>query len=267
MVNKVDREYTTMLRTIKALGDTVQSRNSEVRSFINLSTTFYETPLISIRTTAWKNALKEFEWFMSGSNNVLDLDVSVRHWWTPFADSEGTINNSYGSQFRYYNGYYDQIETLVNGIIKDPYSRRNIITTWQTEDMNNPITSITNCHGTNIAVYCRPEGALKLVMVQRSADMLLGVPHNWIQYWAFGLWLAAQTDRTLDSFDWIGLDCHIYKDHLDAAQELITESIKAKIETPTLVYKGKKGDVFKASDFDIIGKYTPVIKTKLNMIV
>jgi len=265
-MNKVDREYTTMLRTVKALGDTVQSRNSEVRSFINLSTTFYETPLISIRTTAWKNALKEFEWFMTGSNNVLDLDESVRHWWTPFADSEGTINNSYGSQFRYYNGHMDQIETLVNGIITNPTSRRNIITTWQTEDMNSPETSITNCHGTNIAVYCR-EGIIKLVMTQRSADMLLGVPHNWIQYWAFGLWLAAQTDRTLDSFDWIGLDCHIYKDHLEAAQELITELKHHNIETPTLVYNGKKGYPFKASDFDIVGKYIPIIKTKLNMTV
>ena len=36
-----------------------------------------ETPLISVRKTAWKQALQEMEWFLSGSDNIGHLPAAV----------------------------------------------------------------------------------------------------------------------------------------------------------------------------------------------
>src|SRR5690606_12956522 len=111
---------------------------------------FTELPLVTIRKTAVKNALREMEWFLSGSSNINDLHPSVRPWWTPWVDKDGEIKNNYSRQFRKYGGTLDQISTLIEGMKSHPYSTRNLVTTWNSIEMIDPDTPITNCHGTVI---------------------------------------------------------------------------------------------------------------------
>ncbi len=140
--------------------------------------TFNDTPLISVRRTAWKNALREMEWFLSGSSNIDDLHKNVRSWWKPWADANGDVPNSYSKQFRRAEGCtttyvdlgdhfgqivksideVDQIEYAINTLKNDPYSRRNVITTWHAYDMiSSAETKIANCHGTSIQCFVDPK--------------------------------------------------------------------------------------------------------------
>lgn len=279
--SEADFQICSMLKNILTNGVEIETRNSKVKRLTNLVATFNTTPLISIRKTAWKSALLEMEWFLSGSSNINDLDPKVHSWWKPWTNAEGEIPNSYSKQFRKYNHGYvcdffhvnpgiDQIKILIDGLNKSPYSRRNVITTWQTEDMISPITSITNCHGTVIQAFVSPGDKLSLTMYQRSADMILGLPHNWIQYWAFLLYLAKQTDKVPESFTWIGGDCHIYENAFDVAKEMYTKLntiISHEDKAPELVYSGVKGDAFKASDFTLSSEYKPLILTSPTMVV
>jgi len=233
-----------------------------------------------MRRTAWKNALREFEWFLSGSSNINDLHPKVHSWWKPWADSLGNIKNNYSKQFRAFAGEgtredfpyptrVDQLQNTIKLLTDDPQSRRNIITTWNSADMQNPETPITNCHGTVIQFFVDSENKLHMTMYQRSCDMMLGVPHNWIQYWAFLHWLAFKTNRSVGTFHWHGGDCHIYENHWEAARELVGKFNRMskhgeELESPNLIYTPQHFE-FKADDFSLDAKYEPVLKYSLPM--
>ena len=96
----VDYEYQKLISYVLAAGKKVITRNSEVTKIANYSLVFNATPLVSIRKTAWKQCLAEWEWFMSGSNYIPNLHESVRHWWKPWGGDSGVVDNNYSQQFR-----------------------------------------------------------------------------------------------------------------------------------------------------------------------
>ena len=68
MLNKTDIIYKNLLEKVLYEGDRVVTRNHEAISNIFLTpVTFNSTPLVTVRKTAWKKALREMEWFLSGN--------------------------------------------------------------------------------------------------------------------------------------------------------------------------------------------------------
>lgn len=267
-MNQIDRKYLDIIEDIFLDGQDIQSRNSQTRRITNPVVKFHSTPLVSIRRTAWKQALREMEWFLSGSSDIKDLHESVRHWWTPWANKDGIIENNYGLQFRAFQGLMgeaDQIEILLKTLKRNPTSRRAVVTTWQGCDMHSALTPITNCHGTVIQCFVNPDKTLDMTMYQRSADFMLGVPHNWIQYWALLMYLSKQTNNEIGKFTWIGGDTHIYEAHMQVADKCRHTEV-SHIQTPELTYN-PTSDNFKADDFTLVGEYKPVLNEKLELIV
>lgn len=267
-ITDADLNFSIMLNKIGA-GSTIQSRNSETRRSRNLLATFNTTPLVSIRRTAWKNAIREMEWFLSGSSNIKDLHPKVHSWWKPWANENGDVFNNYSKQFRLQDGYMDQIGYMINTIKNDPSSRRNVITTWNTAEMVHPDTPITNCHGTVIQAFVDPDDSLHLTMYQRSCDMVVGVPHNWIQYWALLMYLAHKTNKSVGTFTWIGGDCHIYKNHYELAREIVNTGFRIPVRNLldiNLIYTPSSED-FLAEDFSLDSEYNPILKTSAKMVV
>lgn len=274
MDNPIDSIYAGLIDNILTNGETIKTRNSVCKRLHSIAYSFSQTPLVSIRKTAWKNALREWEWFMSGSCHVDDLPESVRNWWKPWANEFGLVRYNYSEQFLGSMGAdnreVDQISYLVHGIIKHPYSRRNVITTWNTADMTNTDCKITNCHGTVIQAFVSEDGTLDLTTYQRSADVICGLPHNWIQYWAFLNWLAIRTDKRIGSLNWIGGDIHIYESHIPLARKILDNQYNIVAPIPELHYYISGSDPswdFKADDFGLRGDYVPLILDKAEMIV
>ena len=87
----IDIGFSRMLKDILDKGSDVTTRNSITKRLAGLTISFDSTPLISIRKTAWKNALREFEWFMSGSSNINNLH-DVRLFWLFFVHSVNSNN-------------------------------------------------------------------------------------------------------------------------------------------------------------------------------
>lgn len=269
----MNNPYQDLLRAILRYGTVVNSRNGQTKRLTARLVQFTTTPLVSVRKTAWKTSLREWEWFMSGSDAIEDLHPSARHWWEPWAkeypDGKHRVRFNYGHQFRCASGSdggaspKDQVRLLVDGIREHPNSRRNLITTWNTADMTHPSCPITNCHGTVIQAFVEPAG-LALTTYQRSADVVCGLPHNWIQYWAFLLWLAHQTGQLPLSLTWIGGDCHIYQQHYELAQRIVDASAPA--DAPGFVYR-PTGQDFKADDFTLTTAYIPVLTENAEMVV
>lgn len=168
-----------------------------------------------------------------------------------------------------YKLYFDQVQHFLDGIKNDPFSRRNVITTWLPDHVQMGYLNPTNCHGSMIQAFVDNDNKLDISMYQRSADMVVGTPHNWIQYWAFLLWVAAQTGREPGTFTWIGGDCHIYESHLPLVQKLkdLHAACGASELRPQLVYNGEVGSPFKADDFCLSGLYVPLCSDSAEMVV
>lgn len=267
-MNNIDQQFLDLIKNIYENGSEIQTRNSKVKRLTGLTIKVDKTPLVSIRRTAWKHCIYEWEWFMSGSNNIYNLNKKVRPWWEPWANVLGLIHFNYSKQFREFHGNsrkVDQIDYFINSIKHHPNSRRCCITTWNTADMTNPANPITNCHTSYLQAFVEPDNSLHFSTYQRSSDMVLGFPHNLMQMWAFLLWVSYLTNRTPGSIMWTIGDAHIYEEHYDIVEEMLKTDI-SNIKTPNLIYNPTSLD-FKADDFSLDNKYEPIIKKSIKMIV
>lgn len=254
----VNHIYAYLVGVIAREGELVPTRNGNTYRVFDLPTLeFCSTPLVTIRRTAWKKAIKEMEWFLSG--NPL-CPPELLNWWSGQLNRDGEYLRGYGSQLRHYGGYYDQIENLIIKINTNPFNRTHVITTWNPKDMariteinNNPNTPCT-CHTTVCQFFVSQNRCLSMHSYQRSADMLLGVPHNWIQSWAFLLWMAKRTNTVPHKMLWTFGDAHIYREpsHMAVVHKMATLRIE-NISTPYLQYTGQSEKCFAADDFKMVG--------------
>jgi thymidylate synthase len=129
--------------------------------------------------------------------------------------------------------------------------------------MNHPSTPLTNCH-TSLLQFFVEDGKLNFFTYQRSCDLMLGVPHNLIQSWAFLMFMAKATGLEVGCMQWMGGDCHVYMDHIEAAKKVV--GYRGPVPQNELIYTGD-GKVFKADDFHLKDEYKPIFTDKLNMIV
>jgi thymidylate synthase len=172
--------YTTLLRQIVMDGDVVSTRNSEVYSHYALpNVTFTKLPLITLRKTAWKKALREMEWFLSGDSKCPE---ELLDWWGGQLDERNCLIDGYGQQLRsssyFYCGWmeadsFDQIKFIQDALKNNPNSRRLLMTTWNagemahiTETNQNPNTP-TCCHSIVVQFFVR-NGCLSMKTYQRS---------------------------------------------------------------------------------------------------
>lgn len=242
-----------LILAARKTGERISTRNSLCSRITAATERFDSVPLVTLRKTAWKTALREWEWFMSGSNDVNALHPSVLPWWQPWADETGAVRHNYSCQFRRQGPeQFDQVAAFIDGITRHPFSRRNVITTWYSPDMYSPDCPITNCHGTVIQAFVNEKWELEIVTYQRSCDLICGVPHNWVQYWAFLLWVAHRTRTSPARLTWIGGDIHLYDAHTKLADRMtVSRSSFAAPDYPGRMIYTPTSDDFKADDFTL----------------
>lgn len=280
-MTEADRIYVNLLQQILSEGEQVNTRNSITTSHFNLpNVTFTEFPLVTLKKTAVKKSIKEMGWFLSGDSKC---PKELLDWWDGQLNEDGYLLESYSYQFRHFDAHFDQLQFILKGIRNNPNSRRLVMTVWNPSDMayitetnNNPNTP-TCCHSIVIQFFVR-QGKLHMKTYQRSADMLLGVPHNWVQSWAFLLYLAYHTNLQVGSMTWMWGDAHIYEEasHIAAVNEMCKDELcdfgnKTKVQ---LAYQPEHTNfdsnnvpIFRAEDFKIIGTIPePVVKHKIKLI-
>jgi thymidylate synthase len=99
------------------------------------------------------------------------------------------------------------------------------------------------------------QGRLSCLMFQRSVDLLLGAPFNFVGATALTLMLAQQAGLEPGELVWMGGDVHLYLNHLDQAREMLTRQPRA---WPTMRLNRKAADIddYRIEDFVVEG-YEP----------
>lgn len=212
-------------------------------------------PIVTTKKVHFKSVVAELLWFLSGSTRVQDLRDMGCTIWDEWQKEDGTIGPMYGFQWREWwgadNGPFDQIEALVEGLRKEPDSRRHIVSAWNVADL--PDMALAPCHAMFQCYVAN--GKLSLQPYQRSADIFLGVPFNIASYALLTNMLAQQTGLDVGEFIWTGGDCHLYSNHLEQTELQLSREPRA---LPKLVIKRKPDSIFdyKMDDFELVG-YDP----------
>lgn len=141
--------------------------------------------------------------------------VQWRHWRAPVARGMGTFKDDFGTTYARTSSVQikeiDQISKLIDGLKRDPYSRRHILTAWNPGELDQ--MALPPCHV--LSQFDVTDGRLSCQLYQRSCDMFLGVPFNIASYSLLTHILAQECGLEVGDFIWTGGDCHIYKDHID----------------------------------------------------
>ena len=184
-------------------------------------------PLLTTKKLHVKSIVHELLWFLQGSTNVRYLNEHGVAIWDEWADENGELGPVYGRQWRSWpkpdGGTVDQITRLVEGIKRDPDSRRHIVSAWNVGETDK--MALPPCHC--LFQFYVGDGRLSCQLYQRSADVFLGVPFNIASYALLTLMVAQVTALKPGAFVHTFGDVHLYLNHLDQADEQLSRLPRA----------------------------------------
>lgn len=184
-------------------------------------------PMVTTKKLHVKSIVHELLWFLQGSTNVRGLNKHGVSIWDEWADDDGELGPVYGHQWRSWptaNGEsIDQIAELVEGIKRDPNSRRHIVSAWNVGELDK--MALPPCHC--LFQFYVGDGRLSCQLYQRSADVFLGVPFNIASYALLTEMLAQVTGLKPGEFVHTFGDVHLYLNHLDQADEQLAREPRA----------------------------------------
>src|SRR5690606_23432573 len=99
------------------------------------------------------------------------------------------------------------------------------------------------------------QGRLSCLMFQRSVDLLLGAPFNFVGAAALTLMLAQQAELEPGELVWMGGDVHLYLNHLEQARAMIGREPRPW-PTMRLTRRAASIDDYRIEDFEVEG-YQP----------
>ena len=212
-------------------------------------------PLVTTKKLHIRSIVHELLWFLSGSSNIKYLHDNGVSIWDEWADENGDLGPVYGVQWRSWPApdgrKIDQSSNLIEGIKRNPDSRRHLVVAWNPAEVDK--MALPPCHC--LFQFYVANGKLSCQLYQRSCDIFLGVPFNIASYSLLTHMVAQQCDLEVGDFVWTGGDCHIYKNHFEQVELQLSRTPRAY---PKLVINRKPSSIFdyKFEDFVIEG-YDP----------
>lgn len=208
---------------------------------------------------------KEMDWIyidQTSDLNVLREKYGIT-WWDDWNIGDDTIGQRYGATVKKYNLMDDFLE----GIQKDPFGRRHIISLWQNDDFEtkglNPCAFLFM-----VTVYRTPKGMfMDATLIQRSSDFAVAGHINQMQYLGLALRIAKHCGYQMGKFVHFIQNFHVYTRHLDNIriiqdrlnQRNITEQYDGSIKYYIDVPDGTNFYDITWKDFKLEG-YHPIIE-------
>ncbi|MCX8085350.1 MAG: thymidylate synthase [Rhodocyclaceae bacterium] len=248
------RQYLELMRHVLEHGHVKSDRTGTgTRSVFGWQMRFDLTqgfPLLTTKKLHLKSIIHELLWFLRGETNIRYLKENQVSIWDEWADENGELGPVYGHQWRHWptpeGGEIDQIAKLIEGLKKNPDSRRHIVTAWNPADLDK--MALPPCHA--LFQFYVAEGRLSCQLYQRSADIFLGVPFNIASYALLTMMVAQVVGLKPGEFIHTLGDAHLYLNHLEQARLQLTRSPRP---LPTMRLNPEVKDIFafKYEDFTL----------------
>ena len=174
-------------------------------------------PAVTTKSLHLRSVIHELLWFLQGSTNIAWLNANGVTIWDEWADGRGELGPIYGAQWRSWpagdGGSVDQIARVVEGIRRDPDSRRHVVSAWNVAELDR--MALPPCH--LLFQFHVAGGRLSCQLYQRSADVFIGVPFNIASYALLTMMVAQVTGLEPGEFVHTLGDAHLYLNHLEQA--------------------------------------------------
>lgn len=256
-------KYYELVEKVFYEGRVKYGRNGKVYSLFAQTITFDVDkyfPILTRRKIFYKGVLGEFAAFIRKPKSVKDFEKWGCNYWKLWGDKDGKLELDYGNAWLDWNGV-NQIEWLINEIKTNPDSRRLLLSGWRPDRVIKNELSLPCCH--YMYQFYVNNGKLDLLWIQRSADVMLGIPSNAILATVL-LTSMANTVGNLKygSVTMLFGDTHIYDEHMLIVDEFLNNT--KQYTPPTYVNKCKNILEFKPDDIELSNyKYDKVLKFEL----
>ena len=279
----VDQQYKELIHEVMLKGKKGPSRmtnkhNNEIdtirlmgASTIRFNILENGVPFITERSieSFWQSPIGELFAFINGARTQAELEAFGCTWWKKWATEKkcnkrgletGDLGpGSYGAAFASFptpdGESFDQFEEIVKQMKEHPELKTHMISPWipyytiRNSDHQQKVV-VCPCHGWlhfDINIFAKE---LTMVMWQRSCDVLIGCPSNWVQYSALLLAMAEVLDLKPYEFVHMISNAHIYEDQLPWVSEIQARESEP-FPTLKLVKKKKNIKDYRKEDFEL----------------
>lgn len=292
--NSIDKSYLELVKRILSKGNRRETRNGTTISKFceNISFDLAEGfPLLTTKKVFFNGVIRELLWFIKGDTDARHLEAHNVTIWNGNTSKEFLEKNGlpyeegiggpiYGYQWRNFGQEYaykdkngqqqttpgvkhgfDQLQFIIDELRANPTSRRLFMSSWNPNQLSQ--MCLPPCH-ISYQFYVE-NGCLSCMMVQRSADVFLGLPFN-IASVALLVHFIANIVGLEPGKIFISIgDAHIYEDHLEPVRVQLAR-IGMDYDLPRILLKKKpmKMEDYEFEDVEIQNyKSHPLIKAKM----
>lgn len=218
--------YHGLIDNVIQFGEKRQSRAGPTRQLFGQTLTIYDVaqgvfPVLTSRKIFYKPVFGELAAFIRGATDLETFKKFGCNYWDENAKAweynksnspeEYEVGQIYGAQWRDWQGRgHDQLRTLIDGLITQPYSRRHLLTAY---DPTEKWQCLPPCHiltQFNVSKL----GALDCQVYMRSVDLCVGLPSDIILYAALLILVAQETDLHPGKLIFAFGDTHVYENHV-----------------------------------------------------
>lgn len=116
----------------------------------------------------------------------------------------------------------NQINSLINSLKNNPFSRRNMTSFWNWSNIDKK--ELVECAYETLWTVRKKEDVyfLDMTLTQRSQDAIMATYINKTQYVALQMMVAKHLGYTVGTFAHMVQNYHIYDRHIDAAKEILS---------------------------------------------
>lgn len=193
------------------------SRDGEVVGEILNAVTVISDPTKNIlkshiRKLSMKYAIGELLWYLSGNNNLSEIQKYTSAW-DRMSDDGKTVNSNYGWCIRYKYGL-DQWKYVKRLLEKNPETRQAVIHIKTVDDRESKDVNCTVC----IQFFIR-DGKLHATTYMRSNDIWMGFPYDVFQFTCMQILMSMELGVELGTYTHMVGSLHLYKRDLQEEED------------------------------------------------
>lgn len=194
-----------------------ESRDGDVIGEVINAVTVIEDPTRCIMNNKIRNmplryALGEMLWYLSGNNNLKEIQ-KYSNGWDRMSDDGVTVNSNYGYCIKHKFGF-DQWEYVKNMLMNTPNSRQAVIHIKEANDKPSKDVNCTVC-----CQFLIRDNKLYMTTYMRSNDIWFGFPYDVFQFAAMQVLLSMELGVELGTYTHIAGSLHMYKRDYETAKK------------------------------------------------
>lgn len=216
-------KYLDLVKKVMDSGEDELNARTQVRTRRCMALTVtcpMHSLVFSPRKMSVKIAAAEVAWLVSGTTSTAFLSQYTKIW-EKFEEPKGVLATAYGNRWRKQFGR-DQLLEAINLLKKDKSSRQCLVMSWDPRVdglMNQGNVKNVPCPFAFSLYIVAGEG--RMVVYQRSADVIVGIPYDLLSYMLLGQAIFNSVGVEFWGISIMIGDAHIYEPHWEVAKRMI----------------------------------------------